>query len=408
MFSTLRTLFSPAAREAEIQRHLEMLRERVPVPVLWLLGKTQSGKTSIIRYLTGAVDAQIGRGFRPCTRHSRRYQFPSEEVPLVSFLDTRGLEEPGYDPAEDVAAFDKEAHLVLVTVKALDHAQEGTLRALRAIRESRPSRPVLLALTCLHEAYPQQQHPSPLPADLLRSVEEQERRFRDSIDDVVLIDLTPAEEGFEDPNYGGPQLKHKILDLLPAAYRQTLLSLDEVTGELRDLYERLALPHIVAYSVLAASAGAFPIPWLDLLILPGIQTRMVQQIGAVYGQSFNVKRFLELASGLGLGLIVRQAAREVTKLIPFAGSVASGALAGASTFALGKAVCFYYAKVREGHTPSTEELRQYYREQLSLAERHWANNGLARGNGELPQQGAKSHENNEGKKVPEQPATSTS
>lgn len=371
MLSTLRTFFSSAARDAEISRHLEQLRERLPVPVLWLLGKTQSGKTSIIRYLTGALDAQIGQGFRPCTRFSRRYTFPSPEAPLVSFLDTRGLEEPGYDPAEDLAAFDKEAHLVVVTVKALDHAQEGILRTLRTIREARPARPVLLVLTCLHEAYPQQQHPETIPDDLLRSLEEQKRRFQTVVDAVVTIDLTPPEEGFENPTYGGPELKRKIIDLLPSAYRQTLLSLDEATGELRDLYERMALPHIVGYSVLAAGAGAFPIPWLDLLILPGIQTRMVQQVGEIYGQSFNVKRFLELASGLGLGLMVRQAAREVTKLIPFVGSVASGALAGASTFALGKAVCFYYSRIREGHAPSAEELRHYYHEQLSLAERQW-------------------------------------
>ena len=48
----------------------------------WLLGKTQSGKTSIIRYLTGADDAVIGSGFRPCTKTSRQFQFPSPEAPL--------------------------------------------------------------------------------------------------------------------------------------------------------------------------------------------------------------------------------------------------------------------------------------------------------------------------------------
>src|SRR3954470_10627738 len=76
MFSALRSLFSPAAREAELNQHLEQMRQRLPVPVLWLIGKTQTGKSSIVRTLTGAADAEIGQGFRPCTRHSRRYQFP--------------------------------------------------------------------------------------------------------------------------------------------------------------------------------------------------------------------------------------------------------------------------------------------------------------------------------------------
>src|SRR5436305_169501 len=138
MFASLRSLFSPAAREAQLSQHLEKLRQKLPAPVLWLLGKTQSGKTTIIRHLTGAAIAQIGQGFRPCTRFSRRYNFPSDEAPLLSFLDTRGLEEPDYDPQVDLDTFGNEAHAVIVTVKALDHGQEGVLGPLRAIRKATP------------------------------------------------------------------------------------------------------------------------------------------------------------------------------------------------------------------------------------------------------------------------------
>ena len=103
----------------------------MPVPVFWLYGKTQSGKTSIIKYLTGAEAAEIGQGFKPCTRHSREYHFPTPEAPLLTFLDTRGIDEPSYDPAEDLARFDEQAHVVVVTVKALDHAQQNVMEHLR-------------------------------------------------------------------------------------------------------------------------------------------------------------------------------------------------------------------------------------------------------------------------------------
>ena len=59
------------------------------------------------------------------------------------------------------------------------------------------------------------------------------------------------------------------------------------------------------------------------------------------------------------------------KLIPYVGSVAGAVLAGASTFALGKAFCFYYSAVHQGHVPQPEDLRRYYHEQLSLAEKSW-------------------------------------
>src|SRR5207237_5777574 len=125
---------------------------------------------------------------------------------------------------------------------------------------------------------------------------------------------------------------------------------------------RHALPHILAYSTLAATAGAIPIPWLDLLILPGVQTRMVHHLAKYYGQPLTADRFIEIASTLGMGMLVRQASRELMKFIPYVGSVAGGVLAGASTFALGKAVCYYYSAVHQGHVPRPGELKLSYQQ----------------------------------------------
>ena len=166
-------------------------------------------------------------------------------------------------------------------------------------------------------------------------------------------------------------LKHSLLELLPAAYRQTLQNLEGAMRELRDWHERRAMPYIVSYSSLAATAGAIPIPWGDLLILPGIQTQMVHHLVRLYGQPLSGQRFLELAGTVGIGLVVRQAIREVTKVIPGVGSIAGSALAASSTFALGKAFCFYYAAVLAGHVPRPEELKRYYQDQLRQAEQVW-------------------------------------
>lgn len=401
MLEKVKQLFSSKYRKEQLHLQLEKLRQRMPVPVLWLFGKTQSGKTSLIKYLTGAEQAEIGQGFQPCTRYSRLYEFPTAEAPLLKFLDTRGVDEPGYDSTEDLAQYGAQAQVVIVTVKVLDHAQENMIRQLRTIRQAQPSRPIILILTCLHEAYPQQQHPQPypfaandflrtkpnksrssalsesannhaplpgaVPEPLLRSLEEQRERFQGLVDRVVPIDLTQSEEGFTDPNYGGEALKHVLVEVLPHAYRHTLVMLEESTHELQDLYARQALPRIIAYSSLAATAGAVPIPWIDLLILPGIQTQMIYHLARFYGQPLSGSRFMELASTLGLGMMTRQATRELMKFIPYVGSVAGAALAGASTFALGKAFCFYYRAIHKGHVPRAEELRRYYHEQLALA-----------------------------------------
>jgi uncharacterized protein (DUF697 family) len=415
MFDGLKGLFSAERRQARLQARLDKIRQRLPVPVFWLFGKTQSGKTSVIKYLTGADQAQIGSGFQPCTRFSRRYEFPTPEAPLLTFLDTRGLDEPGYDPAEDLAQFNDAAHVVLVTVKALDHAQENVLTHLRALRKAQPDRPVVLLLTCLHEAYPQQQHPLPCPFDdawekapdfelrsaevgapstgngesqaalppqpvirdakidaLIRSLAEQRRRFAGLIDRVAAVDLTPAEEGFADPEYGGPRLHQVLLEVLPAALRQSLLMLDEARQDLEDHFSRQALPFIVGYSSLAASAGAVPVPILDVVLLGAVQTRMVYHLARLYGQPLTAKRFGEIAGTMGTSVLVRQAGRGLLKLIPGVGSVVGSltcaTLAGASTFALGKAFCYYYRAVHRGHVPQATDLRRYFHQQFLQAE----------------------------------------
>jgi uncharacterized protein (DUF697 family) len=390
MFETIKRWFSSTRRDEQIQKSLDQLRDRLPTPLFWLFGKTQSGKTSIIKYLTGADQAEIGKGFQPCTRFSREYQFPTPEVPLVRFLDTRGLDEPDYDPTEDLARFNEQAHVVLVTVKVMDHAQENVLTHLRRLRNAEPRRPVLLVLTTLHEAYPQRQHPKPypfttdgeplpteppLPENLLRSIAEQNQRFAGLYDHVVAIDLTPPDEGFDDPNYGGPRLRDLLLESLPAALGQTLLSLDAATGELSDLHARIALPYIVAYSTMAATAGAFPIPFIDLVLISSIQSRMVYHLAHLYGQPLTAERFREIASAMGMGMLARQAGREMLKLIPGLGTVlggiTSGALAGAATYALGKAFCYYYSAVQRGQVPQASDLRKYYKEQLDEAQKTW-------------------------------------
>ena len=70
-------------------------------PIVWLIGKVQSGKSSIIRVMTDSSAAEIGSGFKACTRTARVFDFP-DEVPILRFLDTRGLGEVSYDPAEDM------------------------------------------------------------------------------------------------------------------------------------------------------------------------------------------------------------------------------------------------------------------------------------------------------------------
>ncbi len=395
-----RTVTGDASPPPDLEATLADLRTKTPAPVFWLLGKTQSGKTSVVRFLTGAADAAIGSGFRPCTKTSRLYQFPTPDAPLLTFLDTRGVDEPGYDPTEDIAAFDPTAHVILVTVKATDFAQGNVRAALERIRAASRSRPVLLAVTCLHEAIPRQPHPRweelavasgqwaerkskdasfagsdcPLPTayyPLLECIDEHRRAFGDLFDYCVPFDLTKPDDGFAEPNYGGEQLKQTLLEVLPSAYRQTLLRLKEATDALKDAHLRHAMPIILGYTSVAGTAGAVPIPFVDMVLLPGIQARMAHHLGEIYGQPMTADRMKELAAAVGVGMVARTLARQAVKFIPFVGSAVGATVAAASTYALGRALCFYFEAVCEGHVPSPDSLRKFYHEQYTAAEKQW-------------------------------------
>lgn len=378
----IRTMFGRNSPEdAELKAEQQKLLQRVPIPVVWLFGKTGSGKTSVVRYLTGAADAEIGTGYRPQTQFSRQFDFPSEEEPLIRFLDTRGLGESAYDPQVDLETFDGQTHIVIVTVRAMDHALAEIVEPLRQIREARPHRPILLALTWLHEAYPGEQHPDPDPfvtddaarihANLARSLALQQERFAELVDRVVPLDLTRPEEGFTEPNFGGERLKTAVVELLPSAYRTALLQFEDALQPLKDLHERRALPYIVAYASMAATAAAVPVPWVDIPVVLGIQSHLVYRIGQIYGQALHAAELRALATAVSGRVLTRLAVRGLFKFLPIVGSAANAALSFAYTFALGKASCWYFAEIRAGHAPRPEDLERVWSEQITAAAELW-------------------------------------
>ncbi|MFG0296549.1 MAG: GTPase family protein [Maioricimonas sp. JB045] len=383
MFKTLKSLlFHRPPSDDQFQDEQARLLEHAPVPVFWMFGKTGSGKTSTVRYLTGAEDARIGSGYRPETRHSQRFDFPSEASPLLRFMDTRGLGESAYDPDEDIREFAQSTHLMIVTVRVMDHALESVLAPLRTIRKASPERPVVLALTCLHEAYPQQQHPEvdpfddqlipeTIPLDLQRSIRKQQDAFAGLVDRIVPIDLTKPEEGFDQPEFGGERLKQALLELLPAAFRQTLLQFDESMQSLRDMKERQAQPIILSHSMLAATAAAVPVPWVDIPSVMAIQSRMTYKLASIYGQSVDRNVVLKGAGLLGGRLLARMLTRESLKFIPYVGIAANATLAFAYTYATGRAICWYFGQVNSGQVPTEEQVSDIWREQLNQAAKLW-------------------------------------
>ncbi len=369
-----------ASPVSEFDQAKEAWIRQLPAPTFWLFGKTQSGKTSILRYLTGA-DAEIGFGFRPTTRQSSTFDFPNEENPILRVLDTRGIGEISYDADEDIDRFHQQAQLVLVTVRVNDMSVEPLMEPLRKMRASQPTRPMLLILTCLHFAYPGQQHP-PYPfthglhapevePTLARMIDHQEKTFGSLVNAIVPIDLTRPEEGFEQLHYGGEHLKQMILHYLPEGYRQAFFQMPESLAELRKHYTRQASSFVQRYAMMAGGAGMIPIPFVDLPAVAGLQTKMVYDLAQVYGQAPKAGEFLKLAGILGASTLGRAALRQVAKVVPWLGSVVGGGSAYATTYAIGQAACWYFGEVLGGHLPRREEVERVLADSFLRAKDLW-------------------------------------
>src|SRR6185295_701126 len=84
-------MFGGARRAAGVADEARR-RAQAVAPVVWLIGKTGAGKTSIIAALTHDPRAVVGEGFAPCTRTASVYDVPAD-APVLRFLDTRGIGE---------------------------------------------------------------------------------------------------------------------------------------------------------------------------------------------------------------------------------------------------------------------------------------------------------------------------
>lgn len=377
----------PPGSDAELNTQLEAIRNRASIPTLWLFGKTGSGKSSIVRHLTGSTDATIGQGFRPETKFSRRYDFPNSEEPLLRFLDTRGLGEAFYDPTEDIQSFESSSHLVLITVRLADHALDSLIGPLRQIRNAAPDRPVLLVLTCLHEASPERDlsagpelvvetradepYPSEMSQPLKQLIDLKRKQFDGLFDNIALIDFTHEEDGFANNAFGEHVLKQHILAMLPAAYRQTWAAAMAPRIEEKSELSRGVHWQIMASSTLAATASAVPVPWVNMPIVLAIQTRMATKIASIYEQQMTSKHWIALSNVAGTQVVLRLASRELLKFIPIVGIAASIAASFAFTYALGKVVDWYFSAQAQGKTPSDEELKTMFADQLARGHQLW-------------------------------------
>lgn len=115
----------------------------------------------------------------------------------------------------------------------------------------------------------------------------------------------------------------------------------------RDRTAQVEIAQMLVKSTTAVctAIGAQPIPLADLPILTALQLAMVSGIMYISGRERSLRAATEFVGALGVnvgaGMILREGTRAVLKFFPGWGNVVCGMVAGAGTYAIGRAAIAY-------------------------------------------------------------------
>jgi uncharacterized protein (DUF697 family) len=372
--------------DEQVAEILTTVREKLPTTEALLIGKPQAGKSSIVRGLTGVAPEIVGQGFRPHTQNTERYAYPSEDLPLLIFTDTVGLGDLNQDTQKIIEELKAEleqdtqrARILLLTVKINDFATDTLQQIVKELRQDYPNIPCLLTVTCLHEIYPADvaDHPEypPKYEAVERAFQSIQQDFKQFCDRSVLVDFTLEEDVFNPTFYGLQAFTETLAELLPEAESRTIAQLldNSMSNELGNLYRDTARRYLVAFSTMAATLAAVPLPFATMPVLTALQISLVGLLGKLYGQTLSPSQAGGIASAIAGGFLAQAIGRELVKFIPGFGSFIAASWAAAYTWSLGEGACVYFGDLMGGKKPDPQKIQSVMKDSFAAAKVQFKN-----------------------------------
>lgn len=358
---------------AAIGELVELVVEARP-PVLYLLGRSGHGKSSLLNALARRHVAEVGH-VRPRTPGADAHFITFEDVFAEwQVVDARGIFETPIDDGaridpveqaeEDIRKYRPDVILHVVTasevrafsndVRVFGEIQRGIVKDLGG---TIPTVMVLTKVDLLDdpEAWPPGQHPrkAALVKDLL---------------DYVGKDVLVGEPDRIDPNttLAGYKLTGREyagvvpVSVLPARLWNVETLVDFIAGHLpasaildyaqalqrKELLRRVSTRTIRRFAAAASGIGAAPVPVADIAVLTPLQVLLVALVAGLSCRRFSPEAAIEFTTAtgfsVGFAFAAREGARGAVKLLPGVGSLVSGAIAGATTYGIGMSAEAYF------------------------------------------------------------------
>jgi len=154
----------------------------------------------------------------------------------------------------------------------------------------------------------------------------------------------------------GDSVAEAICKVLP---NEAKLEFARMTGA-KGAQAEIAGSLLKSFTAVCGVIGLQPIPLADMPVLTVLQSLMVGLVVYTTGRPVNVRLVGEFLGALGLnigaGIIFRESARAIIKIIPFWGNAVSGFVAGAGTYAVGRAAIAYFIE----ETPINETRKLFH------------------------------------------------
>ena len=157
-----------------------------------------------------------------------------------------------------------------------------------------------------------------------------------------LLQVVEISSGADEAKSDAQQFMSMLARGMPNEAR---VEMARIAGD-RAVQGEIAQMLVKSTTAICAAIGAQPIPLADLPILTALQLLMVSGIMYLSGRERSLRAATEFVGALGVnvgaGMILREGTRALLKFFPGWGNIVCGAVAGAGTYAIGRAAIVYF------------------------------------------------------------------